>query len=343
MSVPIRIDASWNRQPTIVPIVKERSGSIFGETSDTSPLWFDKSHDDDLFGRLGESLIRSRHSDSERWFDDLRRRFDERRRQWDAEIRELRSSFFNSSTFPLIRPGPGGTIPASFHLPASSNRDDCPVVTGYERGVDGNLHFLAQFDVRRFHQDDVHVAVRDGQIIVSAIAESRVGTSSTSKQVTRTIDLPKGSKEADITASINIHNTLLIDVPIGSNVQNLPFNRTHSSSGMSGITSTSNLSESKRSTQLLTTPTASFLSSHSKFNFHVEVPVGSDYHPEEIQIRTLNNRIYVNARHEEKQSNRSTFREFSKEYDIPEHIDPKTIIARLEHGILHLEGTLHSV
>ncbi|KAH9285961.1 Major egg antigen [Echinococcus granulosus] len=340
MSVPIRVDTSGTRQPTAVPIVAGKGYSTLGGKSASSSSWINKSHDDDLFSRFDDSLVSARRSDSERWFEDMRRRFDERRRQWDAEMREMRSSFFNTPAFPLSRPEILTSASSHHHSPPST-AEDCPVVTSYERGVDGNLHFLAQFDVQPFHQDDVHVTVRDSQIVVTAVREQRIGTSSTSKQVTRTVDLPRGAQESLITASISADNVLLVDVPVGSTTQSLSFNTTPGSSGTSGLTTPSTLSGTGRSSHLSSraSPAPSFLSTQTRPRFHVEIPVGSDYKPEEIQIRTLNNRAYVSARHEERRSNRSTFREFSKEYDIPDHIDPKSIRARLEYGVLHLEGS----
>lgn len=338
MSVPIRVDASANRQPTAVPIVTKRNYNTLSGKSTSSNPWFDKPHED-FFGCFDEPLMSSRRSDSERWFEDMRRRFDERRRQWDAEMQEMRSSFFNTPAFPLNKADPLSLISSRRYTPPSTNSEDCPVVTSYERGSDGNLHFLAQFDVQPFHQDDVHVTVRDRQIVVTAVREQRVGTSSTSKQITRTVDLPKGAQESHINASISADNILLVDVPFTSASQGIySYNTISGSSGTSGLTTPSTISGTGRSSHL-SSPAPSYIIAQTKPKFHVEIPVGSDYQPEEIQIRTLNNRVYVSARHEEKQANKSTFREFSKEYDIPEHIDPKSISARLEYGILHLEGS----
>ncbi|VDD76730.1 unnamed protein product [Mesocestoides corti] len=337
MSVPIRIETSGIQQPTIVPVVSEKDyGTLGGKSS--SSTWFEKSHDD-LFGRFDDTLMAVRRSDSERWFEDMRKRFDERRRQWDAEMRQMRSSFFNTPTFPMSRPETSGHF-ARRHSPPPSY-DDCPVVTSYERGEDGNLHFLAQFDVRTFLQEEVSVVVREGQIVVTACREQRIGTSSTSKQLTRTVDLPKGAQESLITASISADNILLVDVPIEPHAQSPAFTTASGSSGRSCLTTPSTLSGTGRSSHLSSraSPAPLSINVHSKPRFNVEIPMGSDYLPNEIQIRTLNNRVYISARHEERLSNRNTFREFSKEYDIPEHIDPKSISARLEHGILHLEGS----
>ncbi|VDL29782.1 unnamed protein product [Hymenolepis diminuta] len=339
MSVPIRVDTGVSRQPTVIPIITDKGYSTLGGKSTSSTSWFDKSHDD-FFGKFDDPLMGTRHSDSERWFEDMRRRFDERRKQWDAEMREMRSSFFNTPTFSPSKSDPLSSISSRRYTPPSSSSEDCSVVTSYERGVDESLHFLAQFDVQPFHQEDVHVTIRDGQIVVTAVRERRIGTSSTSKQVTRTVDLPKGAQETLISASISADNILLVDVPIGSTSHGLSsYNTISGSSGTNSLTTPSTISGTTGRGSHLSSPTPSYIITKAKPKFHVEIPVGSDYQPDEIQIRTLNNRIYVSARHEEKLSNRSTFREFSKEYDIPEHIDPKSISARLEYGILHLKGT----
>lgn len=339
MSIPIRVDTGASRHPTVVPIITDKGYNSLGGKSASSNSWFNKSHDD-FYGRYDDPLMSTRHSDSERWFEDMRRRFDERRRQWDAEMREMRSSFFNTPNFSPNNPDPLSSISSRKYTLPLSTSEDCSVVTSYERGADGSLHFLAQFDVQPFHQDDVHVTIRDGQIVVTAVKEQRTGTSSTLKQVTKTVELPRGAKEALISASISADSILLVDVPVSSAGHGI--SSTNTLSGSSGTISLATPSTTSGTTgrgSQLSSPTPSYTISKTKPKFHVEIPVGSDYQPDEIQVRTLNNRVYVSARHEEKLSNRSTFREFSKEYDIPELIDPKSISARLEYGILHLEGT----
>ncbi|KAK4470911.1 hypothetical protein MN116_006421 [Schistosoma mekongi] len=74
-----------------------------------------------------------------------------------------------------------------------------------------------------------------------------------------------------------------------------------------------------------------------KQRFRLELPIDSDYSPGEIQIKTLNRRIYIKARHEERAPNRTAVREFSKEYDIPDNIDPENLTAKLINGVLYVE------
>ncbi|CAH8565650.1 unnamed protein product [Heterobilharzia americana] len=75
----------------------------------------------------------------------------------------------------------------------------------------------------------------------------------------------------------------------------------------------------------------------NKRRFCLQLPVDTDYSPAEIQIKTLNHRIYVKARHEERTSNRTAVREFSKEYDIPDNVDPESLTAKFSNGILYIE------
>ncbi|CAH8583507.1 unnamed protein product [Schistosoma bovis] len=74
-----------------------------------------------------------------------------------------------------------------------------------------------------------------------------------------------------------------------------------------------------------------------KHRFRLELPIDSEYSPGEIQIKTLNRRIYIKARHEERAPNRTSVREFSKEYDIPDNIDPESLTAKFSNGILYIE------
>ncbi|KAA0194987.1 hypothetical protein FBUS_05331 [Fasciolopsis buskii] len=72
--------------------------------------------------------------------------------------------------------------------------------------------------------------------------------------------------------------------------------------------------------------------------FRFELPIDSDYLPSKIQICTLNHQIHLNARHEEHLINRTALREFFKEYDIPDNVDPKCLEAKFENGILYIEA-----
>merc|ERR1712025_299448 len=47
-----------------------------------------------------------------------------------------------------------------------------------------------------------------------------------------------------------------------------------------------------------------------------------DYNPEEISVKTINNQLSVHAKHVEESPGRKISREFSRQYTLPQKIDP---------------------
>jgi len=64
-----------------------------------------------------------------------------------------------------------------------------------------------------------------------------------------------------------------------------------------------------------------------------------DFKPEEISVKTVDNRLMVQAKHEEVSPGRRVYREFSRQYVLPEKIDPLTLNSSLTaDGVLSIEG-----
>ncbi len=62
-----------------------------------------------------------------------------------------------------------------------------------------------------------------------------------------------------------------------------------------------------------------------------------DYEPEEIMVKTVDNKLLVHAKHEEK----SAYREYSREFLLPPGTDPDAIRSSLsKDGILTVEAPL---
>ena len=60
-----------------------------------------------------------------------------------------------------------------------------------------------------------------------------------------------------------------------------------------------------------------------------------DYRPEEVTVKTVDNRLLVHAKHEEKGSNRSVFREYNQEFLLPRGTNPELITSTLStDGVL---------
>lgn len=65
----------------------------------------------------------------------------------------------------------------------------------------------------------------------------------------------------------------------------------------------------------------------------------TQYAPEEIVVKTVDNRLQVHAKHEEKSDNRSVYREYNREFLLPKGTNPELIRSSLSRdGVLTVEA-----
>ncbi|KAH9372339.1 heat shock protein beta-1 [Haemaphysalis longicornis] len=70
----------------------------------------------------------------------------------------------------------------------------------------------------------------------------------------------------------------------------------------------------------------------------------SQYQPEEIVVKTIDNRLQVHAKHEEKSENRSVYREYNREFLLPKGTNPEQIKSQLsKDGVLTIEAPLPAI
>lgn len=67
----------------------------------------------------------------------------------------------------------------------------------------------------------------------------------------------------------------------------------------------------------------------------------SQYRPEEVTVKTVDNRLLVHAKHEEKSAQKTVFREYNQEFMLPRGTNPEVITSTLSvDGILTVEAPL---
>merc|ERR1712179_17062 len=67
----------------------------------------------------------------------------------------------------------------------------------------------------------------------------------------------------------------------------------------------------------------------------------SQYKPEEIVVKTVDNKLLVHAKHEEKTESRSVYREYNREFLLPKGTNPEVIKSSLsKDGVLTVEAPL---
>ena len=67
----------------------------------------------------------------------------------------------------------------------------------------------------------------------------------------------------------------------------------------------------------------------------------SQYAPEEIVVKTVDQKLLVHAKHEEKSDTKSVYREYNREFLLPKGVNPETIRSSLsKDGVLTLDDPL---
>jgi len=67
----------------------------------------------------------------------------------------------------------------------------------------------------------------------------------------------------------------------------------------------------------------------------------SQYAPEEIVLKTVDNKLLVHAKHEEKSETKSVYREYNREFLLPTGVNPELIRSSLsKDGVLTVEAPL---
>uniref|UniRef100_A0A023FAM7 Putative small heat shock protein hsp20 family n=2 Tax=Triatoma TaxID=30075 RepID=A0A023FAM7_TRIIF len=70
----------------------------------------------------------------------------------------------------------------------------------------------------------------------------------------------------------------------------------------------------------------------------------SQYQPEEIVVKTVDNKLLVHAKHEEKSESKSVYREYNREFLLPKGTNPESIKSSLsKDGVLTVEAPLPSL
>ncbi|XP_063233199.1 protein lethal(2)essential for life isoform X3 [Bacillus rossius redtenbacheri] len=70
----------------------------------------------------------------------------------------------------------------------------------------------------------------------------------------------------------------------------------------------------------------------------------SQYQPEEIVVKTVDNKLLVHAKHEEKTESKSVYREYNREFMLPKGTNPETIKSSLsKDGVLTVEAPLPAI
>ena len=77
--------------------------------------------------------------------------------------------------------------------------------------------------------------------------------------------------------------------------------------------------------------------------FRISVDVGPEFSCDELTVKSVDRRLLISARHDETTAGRTSRREFSREFELPEAVDPETLTASMPgDGRLVIEAPIAS-
>lgn len=63
--------------------------------------------------------------------------------------------------------------------------------------------------------------------------------------------------------------------------------------------------------------------------FELTVNIGVDYEPGDVQVKTVDRRVIIQARHEQRAEGRTSCKQFTRHFDLPSNVEPNLVTASL--------------
>ena len=244
---------------------------------------------------------------------------EQRRMEWEHEVDRMRKDFFRLKP-PDLRRG------SSENLLDTMRLDDIFTDTSQ-----GDKKFRVSFDVSQFRPEEISVRTEEQKLMVKARHEEKGEGSNMMREFSRQIDVPKHVNPQKLSCTLSKDGILQVeaDVPapaydqIRAGAPPLQIEIPPPQKVLAEFRSSPILREDEGSKSL-----------------KMEVDIGQEFKPEEIQVKTVDRKLVVTARHEERSAGRTSVREFSREFDLPANVDPNTVVASMtpENGKLVVEA-----
>ena len=261
----------------------------------------------------------------------MQSRMEARRKDWDHEIERMRKDFFslkpsdNKPTDSLNRGSPG----------PYSARDD---------------KFSVSFDVSQFKPEEIKVRTEDNKLIVHAKHDDIDGGRTSTREFSRQVDIPRHIDVHKLNSTMTSDGVLQVEsenpAPSYESLLNGRGNTFASSSQSSDRTS---ISDSFPPSSMPTLGGGSLkkgpvvTAEDGSKTLRMEVDIGAEFSASDLNIKTVDNKLQIHAKHEEKTAGRTSCREFSREFDLPDDVNPDAVTASMsEDGKLLIEAPISS-
>jgi HSP20 family molecular chaperone IbpA len=234
---------------------------------------------------------------------DVENRMQERRKLWEDEFDRMRQDFF---TLKPTGKSPQALTPMNL---------DTGMRSMFETDADGVERFRVRFDVSEFQPEEIQVKVQENKLIVNAKHEEKSAQTSISREYSRQVDIPSSVDQERMQCVLSKDGILSVD----ATVTQLSIT---SSDAIFPIKS----SPSKSLDMATPVKNPIITEADGSRKLRLQVDIG-EFRPEDVVVKTMDRKLIVHAEHEEKTSGRTLHKEFNKEYDLPESVDPSSIQA----------------
>uniref|UniRef100_A0A5K3EJ41 RPAP1_N domain-containing protein n=1 Tax=Mesocestoides corti TaxID=53468 RepID=A0A5K3EJ41_MESCO len=240
---------------------------------------------------------------------------------------------------------PGAVVPTTPGSPALMDF----LSNAYEVGDDGLVHFKIRFDAKDFAPEDIDVTTVGNRLTVHASKSVKTATSTSSREFSRTVDLPRSIDHEKFQCSLTEDGVLVLDAPVKApDYASITFDSSHNLGIRPKDSSALKSAETQVTVRGQSGPVVLNDGAGGR-KLHLEVPIEAGFTANDLCVRMDANKICISGK-KERSSDRSTssgsssksseFAEFSRTFEVPETIDPFTVSAVLKGDTLVIEAPL---
>lgn len=261
----------------------------------------------------------------------MHERLDERRKQWNDEVSRMRSDFFQQK--------PADVRNANDNVVEKMNVDNM-----FCDGADGSKVFRVCFDVSQFTADEIELRTHDQRLTVHAAHDQKDKDRTVRREFNRQIDIPQNVDPKTLRSTLSKDGILQVEAKVSApSYENTRHRTISSSTSSSGSSSAGRGMASPVPGAAATSAGRSVTERDGTQIFRISVDVGAEFTPDELSVKSVDQRLLINARHDETIAGRTSRREFSREFELPDAVDPETLTASLPgDGRLVVEAPIAS-
>jgi len=150
------------------------------------------------------------------------------------------------------------------------------------------------------------------------------GDKSVSREFSRQVDIPPNIDPKSLRSTLSKDGILQVEAPVSAPA----YERIREASAGGGISP--RLFSASPAPAALTSAGSGTVSDRDGTQiFRIAVDVGAEFDPADLTVKTVDKKLVVHARHEEKAPGRTSCREFNREFDLPDAVDPQAVTASM--------------